>query len=483
LKIESRNTIAIISTIGIAFGVSITLFFTFGLSAALYFAIFGIPLAFALGIAIYIMKMKNHGGGTETALRRFKVKELEKVIDRFRGLQERILAIEKALDMYEPILRDEFENVETQLRSMGCGINEKGELLRGDYNFKLLDQTESPKINKLGEDIGQIELRFRDLFHRAIKEKDEGFIKKLEFLKSYGFNIESQISQLHALSNKEVSKDLNSLIGLINDITEYFEDALNVSLSEAFKLVGATALFGINVSDIRNDLNLASENKTRKNYDMMVSLLQKSMDRLKVSLQTIFAAQKEDLLEAFDEILKNIDESMSERAQMEELKKKVIQEVSPLKLPWLLEASEKLLNVSRAIVVNVYEEIRRNGNEMAVFTPPEYFWNPQMIPDDMFQQLCSEREINHFAVLFSSVYKSFKSRADYDSLKLRILRSFSKKIEQRISKKLEEKGTVSVAELGVAQPEEFLRLYASYHPETNYDEGTKILLFPQGKVK
>lgn len=483
MKIESRNTIAIIGTIGIAFGVSIALFFTLGLSAALYFALFALPLAFVLGIAIYIVKMKYHGGGTEPALRRFKVKELEKVIDQFRGLQKQILAIENALDMYEPTLRDEFENVEAQLRSMGCRINEKGELLRGDYNFKLLDKTESSKISKLGEDIGKIELRFWNLFHRAIKEKNEWFIKKLELLKSYGFDVESQISQLHVLSNKEVSKDLNSLIGLFKEISGYFEDALNVSLTEAFKLVNAAAMFGINVSDLRDELNLASENKTRKNYDTMVSLLQKSLDSLKVSLQTIFVTKKEDLLKAFEEILKNIDEGVSERAQIDELRKNVIQEVSPLKLPWLLEASEKLLNISRAIVENVYDEIRRNGNEIAAFNPPEYFWNPQTIPDDMVQQLRSESEINRFALLFSSVYKSFKSRADYDNLKVRILRSFSKMIEQRICKKLEEKRKVSAAELGVAQPEEFLRLYASFHPETNYDEATKILSFPQGKVK
>jgi len=38
-----------------------------------------------------------------------------------------------------------------------------------------------------------------------------------------------------------------------------------------------------------------------------------------------------------------------------------------------------------------------------------------------------------------------------------------------------DKGQVRATELGVAQPEEFLMLYASFHPETEYDETTEIL--------
>ena len=203
--------------------------------------------------------------------------------------------------------------------------------------------------------------------------------------------------------------------------------------------------------------------------------LQKGMDSLKVTLQTVFAEQKEVLLNAIDEILKDIDDSVSERAQIVEIKEKVVQYTSPLMLPLLMELNENLLNTSREVVENVYEEIRERGEEIAAFDPPEYFWNPEMIPEDEFQHLCSERDISRFALMFGSVYKSFKSRADYDSLKIRILKSFSKTVEQRIRKKVEEKGQVKAAELGVAQPEEFLMLYASFHLETKYDETTKIL--------
>jgi hypothetical protein len=449
------------------------LFLTFGLTASLYFAFIGIPIAFVVGIALYIAKIKSSGGQPEIAAQKIKVKELDKVMDQYLKLKERVIDIEMTFNVDADRTKLELNDAETRLREMGCVLNEKGELIKGKYNLELLQKIVLPEISKLGDDIGKIELRFGDLLHKAIKEKGGWFVKKLEVLKSYGFNVESQISQLHAVSKKEVSKDLNSLAGLMKEISEYFEDALNVSLSDAFKLVNAASRFGKNVSEVQSDLDLALENKARKDYDNVVFLLQKSTDSLKTILQPVFAEQKEVLLKAINEILENIDEGVSERAQIEEIREKVTQET--FKLPLLVEASENLLNVSRMIVEHMYEDIRKKAEVVAAFNPPEYFWTPQMIPEDVFQQLCSERDISRFASLFGSVYKSFKSRADYDSLKVRILKSFSEKIEQRIRKKVEEKGQVSASELGVAQPEEFLRLYASFHPETDYDEAIKIL--------
>lgn len=482
MKIESRNTIIIISLIGVVFGVSAVLFFIFGLTTSLYFALIGIPLAFAVGIALYIAKTKSSGGRPEAVAQKIKVKELEKVMKRFLGLSDRVSDIEMTFNVDADRTKLELNDVKTRFHGLGCMRNEKGELLKGKYNIELVGKVVLPEISKLSDDIGKIELRFGDLLHKAIIEKSEWFIKKLELLKSYGFNVESQISQLHVVSKKGVSNDLNSQTGLMKEISEYFDDALNVSLSEALKLVNAATQFGENVSDVQSDLDLASENKARKDYDNVIFLLQKSMDNLKTTLQTVFAEQKEVLLKAIDEILKNIDESVSERAQIEEIREKVIRETSPLKLPLLMKANENLLNVSRVVVETVYEEIRKRGEEIAAFNPPEYFWNPEMIPEDTFQQLCSERDINRFALLFGSVYKSFKSRADYDSLKVRILKSFSGKIEQRIRKKVEERGQLSASELGVAQPEEFLKLYASFHSETEYDEATKILSLSSGEI-
>lgn len=480
MKIESRNTVIIIAIIGLVFVVSAVLFFVGGSDAPLYFILIGIPLAFAVAIAFYIRKTKSSGGRPETVAQRIKEKELAEVMGQFLALSERVSDIEMTYNVDASRTNHELNDVKNRLLDMGCVLNEKGEFVRGRYNSELVNKVELPEISKLGDDIGNLKLRFRDLLHKAVLEKCDWFVKKLDLLGSYGFNIESQISQLHSVSKKEVSNDLDSLADLTRETYAFFEDALTVCLNDALKLVNAATQFGENVSEVRSDLDIASENKVRKDYENVIFLLQKSMDSLRVTLQAVFVEQKEILLNSIDEIIKNIEDGMRERAQIEEIREKVVQYTSPLMLHLLIELREEMLNTSRKVVENLYEGIRKMGDEIATFNPPEYFWNPQMIPEDEFQQLCSERDINRFALLFGPVYKSIRSRADYDSLKVRILKSFRKTVEERIRKKVVENGQVKATELGVAQSDEFLMLYASFHPETEYDETAKTLSLSTG---
>ncbi len=457
---DIRNIAIAVASVLVVLIITVLLFIYGESDIALIFALVGVPIIIVIASAWYIKSVKQRR--LEDPAARVKERELRSVCGNLVHLRNRMHAIEDAHSITIPESVSEIAVVESRLAEIGGGIDPDNQSITCDQ--ELIKGVTLFAIRNTAESLEQTETQLVERLYDAAIKHGEDVHAKLGTLSDAGYDIESHRSELASLA--EPAKNLDEITYYLDRLKIVTEDVLRGCVDDAKKLAeyhtGDTS-----AAQVEDALD-------KQDYSGAVSTLEQDIATLKTATEEEFQAYRSSLLSALDTAIDAVNVTDATGAiddkKFMEFKETVVALLSPEKLVQLNEIGNAFVKHCQEIVDRMHAELSDTETQIKEFMVPEYFWNESGLEE---KEYALDKETTESAAAsFVSMIGELMPALYMDRKAYKILNSYHQTVERQIKKGLVSNGSVPEANLKVAHPEDFLRLYDYYHPDASYSDGT-----------
>ncbi|KAF5411012.1 MAG: carboxypeptidase-like regulatory domain-containing protein [Euryarchaeota archaeon] len=457
---DIRNIAIAVASVLVVLIITVLLFIYGESDIALIFALVGVPIILVIASAWYIKSVKQRR--LEDPAARVKERELRSVCGTLVHLRNRMHAIEDAHSITIPESVSEIAVVESRLAEIGGGIDPDNQSITCDQ--ELIKGVTLFAIRNTAESLEQTETQLVERLYDAAIKHGEDVHAKLGTLSDAGYDIESHRSELASLA--EPAKNLDEITYYLDRLKIVTEDVLRGCVDDAKKLAeyhtGDTS-----AAQVEDALD-------KQDYSGAVSTLEQDIATLKTATEEEFQAYRSSLLSALDTAIDAVNVTDATGAiddkKFMEFKETVVALLSPEKLVQLNEIGDAFVKHCQGIVDRMHAELSDTETQIKEFMVPEYFWRESGLEE---KEYALDKETTESAAAsFVSMIGELMPALYMDRKAYKILNSYHQTVERQIKKGLVSNGSVPEANLKVAHPEDFLRLYDYYHPDASYSDGT-----------
>ncbi len=479
MKMETKNNLKIILIIVGLFSVSVILFLFKGYETALYYTIIGIPLFFIAFAYQYIKQLRTSRHDPGLTL---KAQETEKIAYDFKNLHSVARDINRTYGLQVDDIDEAIKTLANkELPLIGINAVETDGTYTTNLNEISIQKIDLDTIDNVAKNINSMDNHLKNKIKDFTDIVSKAYLSYINTLKSAGYTVDPSASRLQAEINNK-SLETNSIIEnarYLDNITSIFRDIVSSCLTEAKQWKQKAKELGKDVSSIEREMNSIEEIIQSKNYrDFEKGIA--SLTRIKNSLESIaggdFSAYKTDLLSAIGKILATvegkIDNDYTQKLLILEERAKRFESAS--KIGELQQIEPQIIPTANEIVKEVYTTLKNNETTIKQANFPQRFYPERQPVEKEYDELLNETKVKAYPEKFSSLLKIMIPIMEKSGLKAKIIGIYSK-IENKIKSELDAKGKVTVAELKVKNPEEFMELYSYFHPDALYDSFQKIL--------
>nr|QNO46115.1 hypothetical protein MFHEKKGA_00008 [Methanosarcinales archaeon ANME-2c ERB4] len=466
---DIRNIAIAVASVLVVLIITVLLFIFGESDIALIFALVGVPIIIVVASAWYIKSVKQRR--LEDPAARVKERELRSVCGNLVHLRNRMHAIEDAHSIAIPESVSEIAVVESSLAEIGGGIDPDNQSITCDQ--ELIKSVTLFAVRNTAESLEQTETQLVERLYDAAIKHGEDVHAKLETLSDAGYGIESHRSELASLA--QPAKNLDEITYYLDRLKIITEDVLRGCVDDAKKLAeyhtGDTS-----AAQVEDALN-------KQDYSGAVSTLEQDIATLKTATEEEFQAYRSSLVSAIDTTIDavntfnvaNVADATGATGAIDdkkfmEFKETVVALLSPEKLVQLNEIGDAFVKHCQEIVDRMHAELSDTETQIKEFMVPDYFWKESGLEEKEYA--LDTEKIESVAASFASMICELMPALHADRKAYKILNSYHQTVERQIKKGLVSNGSVPEADLKVAHPEDFLRLYDYYHPDASYSNRT-----------
>ena len=466
---DIRNIAIAVASVLVVLIITVLLFIFGESDIALIFALVGVPIIIVIASAWYIKSVKQRR--LEDPAARVKERELRSVCGNLIHLRNRMHAIEDAHSITIPESVSEIAVVESSLAEIGGGIDPDNQSITCDQ--ELIKSVTLFAIRNTAESLEQTETQLVERLYDAAIKHGEDVHAKLGTLSDAGYDIESHRSELASLT--QPAKNLDEITYYLDRLKIITEDVLRGCVDDAKKLAeyhtGDTS-----AAQVEDALD-------KQDYSGAVSTLEQDIATLKTATEEEFQAYRSSLVSALDTAIDAVNTvnaidstgatgttGATDDKKFMEFKETVVALLSPEKLVQLNEIGDAFVKHCQEIVDRMHAELSETETQIKEFMVPDYFWKESGLEEKEYA--LDKGNIESAAASFASMIGELMPALYMDRKSYKILNSYHQTVERQIKKGLVSNGSVPEADLKVAHPEDFLRLYDYYHPDASYSDGT-----------
>jgi len=457
---DIRNIAIAVASVFVVLIIAVLLFIFGESDIALIFALVGVPIIIVVASAWYIKSVKQRR--LEDPAARVKERELRSVCGNLVHLRNRMHAIEDAHSITISESVSEIAVVESKLAEIGGGIDPDNQSITCDS--ELIKGVTLFAIRNTAESLEPTETRLVERLYDAAIKYNEDVHAKLGTLSDAGYDIESHRSELASLT--QPAKNLDEITYYLDRLKIITEDVLRGCVDDAKKLAeyhtGDTS--AAQVEDAMD----------KQDYSGAVSTLEQDIRTLKTATEEEFQAYRGSLLSALDTAIDAVNVTDATGAIDDKkfmgFNETVVALLSPEKLVQLNEIGDAFVKHCQEIVDRMHAELSDTETQIKEFMVPDYFWKESGLEEKEYT--LDKEKIESAAASFASMIGELMPALYADRKAYKILNSYHQTVERQIRKGLVSNGSVPEADLKVAHPEDFLRLYDYYHPDASYSNRT-----------
>jgi hypothetical protein len=457
---DIRNIAIAVASVLVVLIITVLLFIFGESDIALIFALVGVPIIIVIASAWYIKSVKQRR--LEDPAARVKEREMRSVCGNLVHLRNRMHAIEDTHSITIPESVSEIAVVESSLAEIGGRIDPDSQGVTCDQ--ELIKSVTLFAIRNAAESLEQTETQLVERLYDAAIKYGEDVHAKLGTLSDAGYDIESHRFKLASLA--QPAKNLDEITYYLDRLKIITEDVLRGCVDDAKKLAeyhtGDTS-----AAQVEDALD-------KQDYSEAVSTLEQDIATLKTATEGEFQAYRSSLLSAIDTAIDAVNVTDATGAIDDKkfmgFKDTVVALLSPEKLVQLNEIGDAFVKHCQEIVDRMHAELSDTETQIKEFMVPDYFWKESGLEEKEYA--LEKEKIESAADSFASMIGELMPALHADRKAYKILNSYHHTVERQIKKVLVANGSVPEADLKVAHPEDFLRLYDYYHPDASYSNRT-----------